>query len=489
MARAGYGQVDGSQELVTIENDWTNGRVGTLAGTYRFEDFGEDMGGSLRRGESFVVPDVMTHPITSRDSNRWKALDIRAVINIPLIENGKLVALLFIQDTVPRNWTESDLTFLRKVADRTWAAVDRSRAMRELQESESFTRSVLASSPDCIKIMDLEGRLLTINEGGCEQMEIGDLATCLNRPWLDFWGTAEEEAAEAFAKAKQGLTQRFEGFCPTAKGTPKWWEVVVTPVRDSSGETIRILSLARDITARKADEQERERLTQELQRSNEDLSQFAHTVAHDLQSPLRGVTVFAQLLQRNAGGRISERDTEYLEHIVVSARRMSDLVQGLLRFAQVGQGRIERRPLAMMEAVDAAVRNLHVQIDEQAAVIRYHELPVVRGDFVQLSQLLQNLVGNAVKYGRPGVPPEVSISVVKDGSFHRFSVCDNGEGIASEHLKSVFEPMKRLHGADVPGTGLGLSVCERIVNRHGGRIWVESNAGYGCCFFFTLPAE
>lgn len=489
VARAGYGQVDFTQNFVTINDEWTNGVVSSLAGTYRFDDFGEDLKGKLRRGESFVVPDVTTHPVTMRDNARWKALEIASVVNLPLFESGRLVAILFIQDSVPRVWTEGDLSFLRKVADRTWAAAERSRALKELQESEAFTRSVLSSSPDCIKVMDLEGRLLTINEGGCDQMEIDDISSCLNRPWAEFWGQSAAVASEALDKARAGFTQRFEGFCPTAKGTSRWWEVVVSPIRDNSGEPVRILSLSRDITERKVAEQERERLTAELQRSNEDLSQFAHTVAHDLQTPLRGVTVFAQLLHRHAAERLTGKDGEFLEHIVTSARRMAELVQGLLRFAQIGQGQIERKPVDMNATLHAALQSVQLQIDEQAAVINARELPAVMGDSVQLSQLLQNLISNAIKYHRPGVPPEVEISASQDGAYYLFSVCDNGEGIATEHLKTVFEPLKRFHDGDVSGSGLGLAVCHRIIARHGGRIWVESQVGHGSCFYFTLSAS
>src|SRR5205807_1416276 len=127
--------------------------------TYRFEDFGADLGARLQRGEFITIPDVTTHPITASESERWNALEIRAVINVPLIEDGRLAAMLFIQDSTPRTWTETDLTFVRKVADRTWAAVERARALKELQESEEFSRSVLASTPDCVKVLDLQGLL------------------------------------------------------------------------------------------------------------------------------------------------------------------------------------------------------------------------------------------------------------------------------------------------------------------------------------------
>jgi PAS domain S-box-containing protein len=487
VARAGYGKVDATQEYVVVESDWTNGEIGTLAGTYRFEDFGKDLGARLQRGELVAVSDVSKDPITADESDRWARLDIRAVINVPLIEHGRLVAILFIQDSAPRKWTEADLTFVRKVADRTWAAVARAQAVKELQESEEFNRSVLASTPDCVKVLDLEGRLLTMNEGGCVQMEIDDLSIYLDRPWSDFWGEAKHLAENAAAAANAGHTSRFEGPCLTAKGTPKWWEVVVTPIRDASGKPMRILSISRDITARQEAAEERERLTLELKRSNEELSQFAHIVAHDLQSPLRGVMSFAQLLQRRAKANLPGEAPEFLNQIIGNATRMQELVKALLRFAQVGQGGMEKTPVEMDVVLKAALDSLQAQIEEQGARITQDALPRVMGDFILLAQVLQNLIGNAITYRGQRERPEIRVTGTENEREWVIAVKDNGEGIAPEHLQMIFEPLKRLRGAEVPGTGLGLATCERIVNRHGGRIWAESEVGVGSTFYFTLP--
>jgi signal transduction histidine kinase len=251
---------------------------------------------------------------------------------------------------------------------------------------------------------------------------------------------------------------------------------------------VRILSLARDITERKCAEQERERLTGELKRSNQELLQFAHIVAHDLQSPLRAVSGFAELVHRNARERLSQDDGELLEGIVDSAKRMGRLVDSLLRYAQVGKGELERARVDMNEVLEAALGTLQVQLEEQdAEVIREGVLPAIMGDSVQLVQLLQNLIGNALKYARSGVRPLVRLAAVEKDGTCTFSVADNGEGIEPEYQAQIFQPLKRLHGADIPGTGLGLAICERIVKRHGGRIWVDSEPNSGSTFYFSLP--
>ncbi len=487
VARAGYGNVDRSQQFVTIKDDWTNGDVDSLSGTYRFSDFGTNLQGRLQRGEPVIISDVTADATTEGQSEHWKRLNISAVINLPLVENRRLAAILFIQDSSPRVWTEQDLTFIHKVADRAWAAIERARALEELQESEEFTRSILASSPDCVKVVDLEGRLLTINAGGCRQMEIEDFGALANKPWVDFWGDNKDVAQQAFSRAKEGHTSHFEGFCPTAKGTPKWWEVVVTPINDAAGEPVRILSLARDITARQKAEEERARLTGELTRSNQELSQFAHTVAHDLQSPLRGVTSFAQLLQRKTEGTLAPDNQSLVDTIVESGRRMQDLVQALLRFAQVGQGELKKEAISLQQIIEAATQSLQIQISEQGAVLETGELPIVFGDPIQLLQLFQNLISNALKYRRPQASPRIEITATEQGQEILIRVEDNGQGIEPEYQRMIFEPLKRLHGSEIPGTGLGLSTCQRIVARHGGSIWVESEPGAGSTFLFTLP--
>ena len=486
--RAGYGTVDAAGEYLTIEGDWGDGTVSSIVGRYRLEDYGDELSGRFNRGEFISISDVRTNPTTARDSGRWEALQIRAAINVPLLEHGRCSAMLFLHCSTPRVWTDSDLNFVRKAVDRIWSAVERDRAVQELKASEEFTRSILASSPDFVSVMDLDGRLVT-TEQGAKAATLDNPRPCVSDGWAQAWGESKDEAEAALAAARQGQTTRFEAVRPSSKRKPKWWEVVVAPIYDGTAKPVRILSLARDITERKCAEHERERLTGELRRSNEELLQFAHIVAHDLQSPLRGVSGYAELVHRNARERLSEEDGELLGGIVDSAKRMGRLVDSLLRYAQVGKGEIERARVDMNEVLEATLESLQVELREQGtAVLRDGNLDAVLGDSVQLLQLMQNLIGNALKYARPGVQPEVRVSSVEKDGTCIFSVTDNGEGIALEYQAQIFEPLKRLHGPDIPGTGLGLAVCERIVKRHGGRIWVDSELNSGSTFYFSLPS-
>jgi signal transduction histidine kinase len=169
---------------------------------------------------------------------------------------------------------------------------------------------------------------------------------------------------------------------------------------------------------------------------------------------------------------------------------MQRLVDSLLHYAQVGNGQIERSQVSMDDVLKTALKSLQVQLDESGAeVVLDENLPSLMGDSVQLVQLMQNLMGNAVKYARPQVKAEVRVSFARVNGEFVFSVADNGEGIPAEYQAQIFQPLKRLHGADIPGTGLGLALCERIVNRHGGRIWVNSDVNVGSTFYFSLPAD
>lgn len=230
---------------------------------------------------------------------------------------------------------------------------------------------------------------------------------------------------------------------------------------------------------------ERERLVQELKRSNEDLTQFAHVVSHDLQAPVRVVKTFSELLARRYRTQIDKTADEFIDTIQDGASTMEALIRTLLAYTTVGQGPLSRKRVCLGSVVDAVITMLQPTIDERRAAVSYVDLPAVHGDRVLLQQLIQNLVGNALKYVRDAAP-RVNIAARVAGCEWVVSVQDNGPGIAPEHQESVFQPLKRLHGSDISGTGLGLAVCRKIIERHGGRIWVESRIGNGCTFF-TLP--
>ncbi len=232
-----------------------------------------------------------------------------------------------------------------------------------------------------------------------------------------------------------------------------------------------------------------EHLTEELQRSNTDLEQFAYAVSHDLQEPLRMVHSYMQLIVRRFRGRLDAEGEEYINFAVEGADRMNALIHGLLDYSRVTRHSGESRPSDMNRVVAAALDDLRLAVADAEAEVRVEDLPTVPGDTEQLIRLMQNLMGNALKYRDRTRPLVVSVSAIDGGGEWRFAVRDNGIGIDSRHFERIFGVFQRLHSrAEYAGTGIGLALCKRIVERHGGRIWVESVPGDGSTFFFTLPA-
>jgi signal transduction histidine kinase len=223
-----------------------------------------------------------------------------------------------------------------------------------------------------------------------------------------------------------------------------------------------------------------------LRRSNEDLEHFAYVASHDLQEPLRAVTTYVQLLERLLGEKLDERARELFGFVVDGARRMSALIDGVLAYSRIGRSDRKLDTVSLEEAVCWAMQNLKQGLQSAGGEVSFKELPEVWGDSVQLAQVFQNLIGNSIKYRSPVEPLRIAIEAQKVDGNWVISVRDNGIGIAPRFQEQVFHPFKRLHGGDIPGAGIGLALCRRIIEAHGGRLWVESEEGRGSAFFFTL---
>lgn len=234
--------------------------------------------------------------------------------------------------------------------------------------------------------------------------------------------------------------------------------------------------------------EERQQAQEELARSNQDLEQFAYVASHDLQEPLRMVATYTQLLAERYRGQLDDNADKYIHYAVDGALRMQALVQDLLTFSRIGRQGTDLQSTDCNAVVETAVKNLGPAVDESRARVTHDPLPTVMADGSQLLQVFQNLIGNALKFRGPQ-PPAIHLSASKRGKEWLFSVADNGIGIAPEHADSIFVIFKRLHTrAEYPGSGIGLSICKKIIERQGGRIWVESQPGQGATFKFTLPA-
>lgn len=228
--------------------------------------------------------------------------------------------------------------------------------------------------------------------------------------------------------------------------------------------------------------------TRELQESNTELQQFAYVASHDLQEPLRTITSFTQLLEQRYKGRLDEDADEFIGYIVTSARRMGDLINGLLALVRLRKSGHASVPVSFESMLEEAEIALQASIRESGCRIEHGPLPALVVDRVQLLQVLQNLISNAIKYRREE-PPVISVNALRQESDWVFSVSDNGQGFQPQYVERIFAMFQRLHSRKVEGTGMGLSIAKKIVERHGGRMWATSTEGVGSSFFFSLPVS
>jgi PAS domain S-box-containing protein len=262
-----------------------------------------------------------------------------------------------------------------------------------------------------------------------------------------------------------------------------------SPIFDAQGNPTAIVCALHDLSDQKRTESFLREYATNLKRSNEDLERFAYVASHDLKEPLRMVILFSQLLEQNYKGKLGADADEYIGYIVEGGKRMGDLVNDLLDYARVTSKGKDFEPTDMNEAVQQALSNLSVSIQESAARIETGALPKIMADRSQMNLVFQNLLSNAIKF-RKGPCPSIAIGATRQGKDWVFSVRDDGIGIDPEFRERIFEIFQRLHArTEYTGTGVGLAICKRIVERHSGRIWVESELGSGSTFFFTIPDE
>lgn len=256
----------------------------------------------------------------------------------------------------------------------------------------------------------------------------------------------------------------------------------------SGGETIGVVVAFRDDTERQKAEAERAEAERQLRRANEDLNQFAFAASHDLQEPLRMITSYSQLLVKGYRGQLAGEASVCVEFINEGTKRMRDLLGDLLAYTQLNGDRdLALETVSLNVAVQKAIENCKAAIEETEGVVTSEPLPVIPGHEPHFVQLFQNLISNAIKYRDPARAPRVQVGVVRRMTEYHFSVKDNGMGIDPEYHQKIFGVFKRLHGRMIPGTGIGLAICQRVVERYGGRIWVESQLNQGATFYFTIP--
>lgn len=352
--------------------------------------------------------------------------------------------------------------------------------------SEDKFRHLAESAPFAIVVTRLEdGVFLFVNDRYCKIVGAAH-AEIIGKPAPDFYLNPEERQSVVSRLKQFGEIIDSDIQLKRMDGAPLW--VSFSAQVGSFGDEKAVFASIHDITDRKKAEDELCSYAENLSRTNAELEQFAYIASHDLQEPLRMINGYLKLLEQRYADKLDKDANEFISFAVDGAYRMQQMINDLLVFSRVETRGKELVDTESELALNNARENLVLNMAEANAQVTFDPLPLVRADPTQLTMLFQNLLGNAIKFRREE-EPRVHISARRDGNFHEFCVQDNGIGLDVQYAERVFAIFQKLHSREqYGGTGIGLAICKRIVARHGGRIWVQSNPGQGARFYFTLPA-
>jgi PAS domain S-box-containing protein len=383
------------------------------------------------------------------------------------------------------------LTALRDRSGNLQGFSEISHDLSETEESAARYLGLLEAAPDAMVVVDQSGRIVLLNlqaekQFGYRRDELLEQKVTNIIPE----GFAERLIADGTRTAADALAQQIgtgiELLGRRKDGSEFPIEIMLSPLESPEG--ILVTAAIRNISARKKADADLVKMMEELKRSNDDLEHFAYVASHDLQEPLRMVASYTQLLAKRYKGRLDSDADEFIAFAVDGAERMQGLIQDLLAYSRAGTSGRALREISSEDALQAALTNLRATIEESGAVITHDGLPTITSDDRQLTQIFQNLVGNAIKY-RGAATPHIHVAVANGGSNEwTFSVRDNGMGIDPQYFERIFVLFQRLHGRQqYEGTGIGLAICKKMLERLGGRIWVESQPQQGSIFHFALP--
>jgi PAS domain S-box-containing protein len=363
------------------------------------------------------------------------------------------------------------------------------REIAEREQAESRFSAMAQSAVEAIVSADSAGHILTWNNGAraifgymAEEVMGQPLTRLMPERYHELHRRGLERTGVTGESALMGTVLELQGLRKDGREFP----LELTLSTWTSAEGRYYGGIIRDITERQRAEQALRQTAAELAQSNAELAQFAYVASHDLQEPLRAVAGCVQLLQQRYCGHLDAHAHELIAHAVAGATRMHTLIQDLLAYSRVGNRGKSLQPTDCAAVLNDVLANLAVSICESGAVVTAAPLPTVMADPVQLRQVFQNLIGNALKF-HGEAPPRIRIEVEREGGEWVFAVCDNGIGIHPQYFERIFQMFQRLHTQrEYAGSGMGLAICKKIVEYHGGRIWVTSEPGKGATFFFTL---
>lgn len=497
------GQYGAPDRALTVTHLWANDRVSDahksaacLAALHTPALMGElNRAGLIALGSPHVPSSEVR-----REQKLLEDAGIQALLGAPLgVRSRSIGAMGLVMCGAQHAWTEDQSSLLKISAHLITSALHHERIEEALSNERQLLRTVIDNLPDYIFAKDTGSRFILNNTAHLRLLKASVQAEVYGKTDYDIF---PKELADQYFFDEQNVIQtgqplvNREESVLTEEGNQRWLLTTKVAWRDSEGQPQGIVGMSRDITDRKemAEEIQRhaallEQANAELQARNQELDEFTYIASHDLQEPLRKQVAFSDALREDlAAGDLDEVEND-LATITSAAKRMQTLVRDLLSLSRSGRQAMDWDEVDLNECVAMALDALQFRIEQENAVVMQDTLPTVRADKTLMVQLYQNLIGNAIKF-HGAAAPQIRLTVETDAEGHVLGVADNGIGIKADYWEQIFAPFKRLHGRhEYEGTGIGLAICRKIVERHGGRIWVESARGEGSHFKFTVPVH